>query len=84
MKTKMIPFSEFGRFLVGLGYKQKRTDTAHVFYRADDDLFVFRLYREDEAVTPRDLHLTRQFLDARGYLGAADFDAFLAHATTSA
>jgi hypothetical protein len=84
MKTKTIPFAEFRRFLLGLGYREKRTDSADVFYRAKDDMHVFRLYDDEEPVAPRDLHSARMFLDMRGYLNAADFDAFLERATTTA
>jgi hypothetical protein len=84
MKTKTIPFAEFRRFLQGLGYREKRTDAAEIFYRTDDDMFVFRLYRDDEPIAPRDLHQARMFLDFRGYLAAADFDAFVERATTPA
>jgi hypothetical protein len=69
---------------VGLGYREKRTDAAAIFYRADDDMFVFRLYRDEEPVAPRDLHSTRRFLDFRGYFAAEDFDAFLERTATPA
>jgi hypothetical protein len=84
MNTKSIPFAEFRRFLLGLGYAAKRTDTADIFHRAEQDLLVFRRYRDDEEVAPRDLLSTRKFLDLRGLLEAADFDAFLERATTTA
>jgi hypothetical protein len=84
MKTKTITFAEFRQFLMGLGYREKRTDSAEIFYRADDDMHVFRLYRDEEPVAPGDLAVTRTFLDFRGYLDAADFDAFLERAATTA
>jgi hypothetical protein len=82
MKTKTVPFAEFRRFLLGLGYREKRTDAAEIFYRADDDMHVFRRYRDDELVGQHDLHSAREFLDFRGYLDAADFDTFLERANT--
>jgi hypothetical protein len=86
MKIRKIPYSEFRRFLLGLGhgYKEATTDKAHVFHRAGKDMLLFRLYRDDEAVSERDLLSTRTFLDWWGYLEPADFDAFLERATTSA
>jgi hypothetical protein len=84
MTTKTISFADFRRFLLGLGYQEKRTDSADVFYRAKNDMHVFRLYGDEEPVAPRDLHSARMFLDMRGYLDAADFDAFLERATSTA
>jgi hypothetical protein len=86
MKTKSIPFAEFRRFLLGLGlgYREKRTDAAHIFHRAAKDLLIFRLYREEEDVDLGDLLSTRKYLDLSGLLDAADFDAFLERATTTA
>jgi len=84
MNTKPIAFAEFRRFLLGLGYAEKCTETANIFHRAEKDLLVFRRYRDDEEVASRDLLSTRTFLDLRGLLDAADFDAFLQRATTTA
>jgi hypothetical protein len=38
---------------------------------------LFRLYADDEPVDEGDVRSTRRFLDMRGVLAAADFDAFL-------
>jgi hypothetical protein len=84
MKTKAIPFTELRRFLQDLGYTEKGTDTALVFHRGKEDLLVFRRYGDQEAVEYGDLVSTRKFLDLRGLLDAADFDAFLDRAATSA
>jgi hypothetical protein len=84
MKTKSIPFAELRQFLLGLGYREKRSDSAIVFHRGGEDRLIFRCYRDSEDVDPGDLLSTRRFLDYRGLLGAADFDAFLARVTTSA
>jgi hypothetical protein len=84
MNTKPIPFAEFRRFLLGLGYAEKCTATADIVHRAEKHLLVFRRYRDDEEVAPRDLLSTRKFLDLRGLMEAADFDAFLQRATTTA
>jgi hypothetical protein len=47
-------------------------------------LLVFRSYRDDEVVDQRDLFVTHKFLDLRGLVELASFDAFLVGATTSA
>jgi hypothetical protein len=84
MKTKSIPFAEFRQFLQGLGFQEKRTDSARIFHRAKKDLFVFRCYRDDEDVDPLDMQTTRRLLDWKGFLDAADFDAFLERGTNTA
>jgi hypothetical protein len=83
-KTKSIPFAELRRLLERLGYAEKRINQADVFHRHGDDLLVFRLYRDQELVDARDLVSTRKFLDFRGELEAAEFDAFLENAARSA
>jgi len=83
-KTRTISFAELRQFLQTLGYQEKSADNAIVFDRAHADLLVFRRYSDHESVDLRDLVSTRKFLDAWGLLEAADFNNFLARATTSA
>jgi hypothetical protein len=83
-KTKSIPFADLRRFLQGLGYTEKCTDSAHVFHRAKQDLLFYRRYRDQEMVDQRDLLNTRKFLDSWGLLDESDFDAFLERANTPA
>ncbi len=82
--TRLIPFAEFRRFLVGLGFTEKRTPRAWVFHHPAEGLLVFRPYGADEAVDEGDLRSTRTFLDLRGLLGAEDFDTFLQQASAPA
>lgn len=84
MKMRAILYPEFRDFLQRLGYKEKQTPKAIVYQHPDEGLLVFRLYREDEIVALRDLMTTRKFLDLRGMLDAASFDAFLMQASTPA
>ncbi len=86
MKIRKILYSEFRQFLLGLGYgyKEAITDKARVFHRSGQDLLLFRLYRDDETVSERDLLNTRMFLDWWGMMEPDDFDAFLKRATTTA
>ena len=86
MKTKTLPFAEFRRFLLGLGlgYKETRTETAHVFHRGKKDLLAFRLYGDQEDIDPGDLLSTRKYLDLSGLLDAVEFDALLERVTTTA
>jgi hypothetical protein len=83
-KTRAIPFAEFRDFLQGLGYTARRTAEAHVFEHPREGLLVYRLYGEQEPVDARDLLSTRTFLDWRGLLDAAAFEAFWQRATTPA
>jgi hypothetical protein len=76
-KTNSISFTEFHRFLNGLGFSAKRAEAAWVFSHRKEGLIVFRLYGEEEAVDERDLLSTRKFLDRRGLLEGRDFDAFV-------
>jgi hypothetical protein len=86
MNTKGIQYAELRRFLLGLGlgYKEATTDSARVFHRKGKDMVLFRLYRDDEEVSERDLFYARRYLDWSGLLDAEIFDAFLNRATTSA
>jgi hypothetical protein len=86
MKKTSIPFAELRRFLLGLGlgYREGRTENAIVFHRAKKDMLIFRLYRDEEDVDLGDLLSTRRYLDLRGLLDEAEFDAFLERATTPA
>jgi hypothetical protein len=83
-KSSTVAFVELRRFLNGLGFKDKRAETAWVFRHPQEGLIVFRLYGEDEAVDEGDLWSTRQFLDLRGLLDGKDFDAFVQRASTPA
>jgi hypothetical protein len=82
-KTSPVPFPEFRRLLQRLGYVAKRHPSASVFEHPEEGLLTFRLYRE-EAVDEQDLIYTRKFLDLRGLMDAADFDAALLRADTPA
>jgi hypothetical protein len=83
-KTRPIPFSEFGAFLQRLGYVEKSTPRARVFRHPEEGRLLFRAYRDDEAVEMHDIVFTRKFLDLRGVIEAADFDAALLRADTPA
>jgi hypothetical protein len=84
MQRTSIPFAELRCFLLGLGYREGRTENAIVFHRAKKDMLIFRLYRDEENVDLGDLLSTRKFLDLWGLLDEADFDAFLERANTPA
>ena len=47
-------------------------------------MVIFRRYDDQDNVRSGDVLSTRQYLDLRGVLCEAEFDAFLANATTSA
>jgi hypothetical protein len=81
---KAISFAEFRRFLKGLGFAEKRTQTAWVFQHDTEGLLVFRLYGLSETIDEGDLRSTRKFLDMRGLLDAKDFDAFVKEASAPA
>ena len=83
-RIKAIPFAELRRFLNGLGFADKRTETAWIFHHRSEGLLIFRRYANEEAVDEGDLRSTRMFLDLRGLLEAKDFDAFLQRAGTPA
>ena len=86
--NRSISFAELRRFLSRFGYVEKRIQKPRlqgsVFHIAGKDRLFYRLYEDDEPVDARDLHITRMFLDAWGYLDKKDFDAFLQQATTPA
>ncbi len=59
MKTRPIPFAEFRTLLEKLGYVEKRVPKGRVFKHLQEGLLLFRFYRDDEPVLPRDLQSTR-------------------------
>jgi hypothetical protein len=83
-RSSAVAFAELHSFLNGLGFKDKRTETAWIFHHSREGLIVFRLYQEDEAMDEGDLRSTRLFLDLRGLLDGKDFDAFVQRSTTPA
>ena len=76
-KIKTIPFRQIRQLLLDLGYTEKKIENAHVFYRAENDLVVFRRYKLGEHINWGDLVSTRRFLDMRGVMDAEKFDAIL-------
>ena len=83
-RARLVSFAEMRRFLNGLGFSEKRTESAWVFHHHAEGLLVFRLYGADEPIDEGDLGSTRKFLDLRGLLEARDFDAFVQQASTPA
>ena len=83
-KTRPVPFAEFRGFLQRLGYAEKRVPKGRVLEHPEEGLLLFRAYQDDEPVAPIDLASTRRFLDLRGVISAADFDAALLRADTPA
>ena len=83
-RATSVSFAELRRFLNGLGFSDKRTESAWVLHHHTEGLLVFRLYGADEPVDEGDLRSTRKFLDLRGLLEAKDFDAFVQQASTPA
>ncbi len=79
-KMRSIPFAEFRAFLQKFGYVEKRVPKGRVFEHPEEGLLLFRYYRDDEPVFPRDVLSTRKFLDLRGVIEADDFDATLLRA----
>lgn len=79
-KMRPVPFAEFRTFLQKLGYVEKRVPKGRVFEHPEEGLLLFRYYRDDEPVFPRDLMRTRTFFDLRGVIEAGDFDATLLRA----
>jgi hypothetical protein len=76
-KTRPIPFAEFRTFLEQLGFMEKRVPKGRVLYNPEEGMLLFRFYRDDEPVHPRDLMRTRSFLDLRGVIEAEDYDTRL-------
>jgi hypothetical protein len=83
-KMRPVPFAEFRTFLQKLGYVEKQVPKGRVFEHPEEGLLLFRYYRDDEPVFPRDLLSTRTFFDLRGVIEAGDFDATLLRADTPA
>lgn len=83
-KPKSVLFSEMRHLLIDLGYKEKFVDKAHVFFRSEKDLVIFRRYGDDDLLRSGDVSSTRQYLDMRGYLSEADFNSFFESASKSA
>jgi hypothetical protein len=83
-KTRAILFAELRRFLVGLGFTERRSPSAHVFQHPKEGLVLFRLYGADETVDQGDVVSTRKFLDLRGLLDAGNFDTALQQTSTPA
>ena len=83
-KMRPVPFAEFRTFLQKLGYVEKRVPKGRVFEHPEEGLLLFRYYRDDEPVLPRDLMRTRTFFDLRGVIEADDYDAMLLQADTPA
>jgi hypothetical protein len=81
---RSIPYAEFAAFLETLGYVEKHVPEARVLEHPQEGLLVFRHYRDDEAVLPRDLLITGRFLDRRGVLSAVDYDLQFLRSTASA
>jgi hypothetical protein len=76
-KMRPVPFAEFKAFLEKLGYVEKRVPKGRVLEHPEEGLLLYRYYRDDEPVFPRDLQRTRTFLDYRGVIEADDFDTTL-------
>jgi hypothetical protein len=83
-KSRPVPFAEFRSFLQKLGYVEKRVPKGRVFEHPEEGLLLFRYYRDDEPVFPRDLIRTRKFFDLRGVIEAGEFDTTLLRADTLA
>jgi len=83
-KMRTVPFAEFRAFLQNLGYVEKRVPKGRVLEHPEEGLLLFRYYRDDEPVLPRDLLSTRTFLDLRGVIEADDYDTQLLRANTPA
>jgi hypothetical protein len=82
--NKVIPYSELRQFLATVGFSETKSPSASIFHHPKEGLLVFRLYRDEESVDPRDLANTRKFLDWRGLFSGAEFDLFLQQVPTSA
>ena len=83
-KISSIRFAEMRRMLIDLGYKEKFVDKAHVFFRSEKDMVIFRRYHEEDVLRSGDVSSTRQYLDMRGYLEQSAFDSFFESANKSA
>jgi hypothetical protein len=83
-KMRPVPYAEFRSFLEGIGYVAMRHPTHCVLEHPTKGLLMFRYYRDDEPVYPRDLISTRRFLDLSGLMEADDFDASLLRRGTPA
>jgi hypothetical protein len=80
-KRNAIPVAELRDFLNRLGFHHRGTTNAWAFEHPQEGLIVFRLYGEQEAVDEGNLRSTRRFLDMRGVLASAAFDAAFEHKT---
>ena len=84
VKSTAITFADLRQLLESLGYKERSLVNAHVFHRQRNERVFLRRYEPTEMVDPWELAQTRLFLDGRGILAEADFDAFFERSATSA
>lgn len=84
IKPTAITFTEVRQLLESLGYKERSLVNAHVFHRRRNERVFFRRYEPTETVDPWEIAQTRLFLDGRGILDEAEFDAFFERSATSA
>jgi len=83
-KMRPVPFTEFRTFLKQFGYVEKSVPKGRVLQHPEEGLLLFRFYRDDEPVDPRDLLRTRKLLDLRGVIEADEYNAQLLRANTPA
>ncbi len=83
-KMRPIPFVEFRSFLGQLGFVEKRVPKGRVLEHPDEGLLLFRSYRDEEPVLPRDVLRIRKLFELRGLMEPDDFDAQLLRTNTPA
>jgi hypothetical protein len=78
MIPKDISFAELRGLLLSLGFMETRSAQPGLGYRhpGSDTLLLFREYQPTDLVSPRDLSMTRFFLDQRGLMAPEGFENY--------
>jgi hypothetical protein len=77
MKTTDIRFDEFRELLFGVGFGEVPQKTRKYFKHPAGSILLFRLYKDREKVSLRDLMVVRGQLEDQGVIAATDFDRLL-------
>jgi hypothetical protein len=78
MTPKDVSFAELRSLLLSLGFVEVRSSEPGVGYRhaGSDTLLLFREYRPEDAVSPRDIFMAQFFLDQRGLMQPEVFENY--------
>jgi len=75
---KNITYGQLRNLLMGLGFKEvRRPEGSALKHAKSKTIFLFRPYRDTDAIKPAEVYHAREMLDARGLLDADAFDGLL-------